>query len=164
MQVKIMTLEFYDWGRKEYSIVGGTSNSTAPLTLSSKIKDIIKDKVFCDLGCGEGDFALCCKRFASKVIAVEMDPDRAEIARMKGLNVIEGNLLSMNIPDADVYYIWIGYKTGIVYDRIVKGKTVILGPQVSLREWVDSLKATKKSMEYIRNGIKMTFDWYVIVK
>ena len=160
-----MTLEFYDWGAKPVTI-DGTSSAIAPLTFSDKIKDIIKDKLFCDLGCGEGDFALCCKRFASKVIGVEMDPDRAEIARMKGLDVIEGNLLSMDLPDADVYYIWIGYKTGIVYDRIPSGKTVILGPQVlEVKDWAESIPGViKNTMEYIRNGIKMSFDWYVIVK
>jgi SAM-dependent methyltransferase len=161
-------LESYDWG------VLHTGNETndlrTPLTLSDRIKDLITGKVFCDLGCGEGDFALCCKRYAKQVIGVEFDPDRAQIARMKGLDVIEGDLLSIPLPDADIYYLWVGRKGLMVLDRIPKGKTVIWVPQVDQQGIVDGVMKSIKlkhntekfTMDYIRSGIPMTWVYYVM--
>jgi SAM-dependent methyltransferase len=150
-------LEHYDWG-----VLPSTRNETSevrtPLTLSDKIKDLIAGKVFCDLGCGEGDFALCCKRYAKQVIGVEFDPDRAEIARMKGVDVIEGDLLTIPLPDADIYYIWIGRKGIMVLDRIPKGKTIIWVPQIEQRVSADN----RYTMDYIRSGIPMTLVYYVM--
>ncbi|MFA5013912.1 MAG: hypothetical protein WC549_00025 [Actinomycetota bacterium] len=107
----------------------------SPLVIVEAIKDIIKDKVVCDLGCACGDILIRMKKYAKDVIGVERDIDRAIIARSRfGLNVIKGDILQDSIPEADVYYLWV--VTGIVrkvLDRIPRG-TVIIGVDCTYNE------------------------------
>ena len=160
-------LENYDWGYSRLGISNAsTSGVRTPLILSDMIKDTIKDKVFCDCGASEGDLAVCCKRYASKVIAIDFDEDKAEICKMKGIEGIYGNLLTMDLPDADVYYIWIGRNSLQVYEKIPSGKTVIFGNQIGeVKEAIEKLpNIVSNSFQYIRDTIPMTFHWYIIKK
>jgi SAM-dependent methyltransferase len=162
-----MNLDNYDWGFSALcSTVNGTNGIRTPLTISDRIKQDISGKVFCDLGCGEGDFALCCERYASQVIGVELVPERAEVARMKGLNVITGDIL-LKLPEADVYYCWVGVKVRQLYDMIPVGKMIIFGfgDPLDLKPWLEGLPGViHETMEYVREGIKMTFNIYKVKK
>lgn len=161
-------LENYDWG---FSTLNNTNNGTnglrTPLIVSDLISQDILGRVFCDLGCAEGDFALCCKRYASQVIGVERDTERAEVARMKGLNVITGDILCIELPIADVYYCWIGREALKVYEKIPSGKKIIfgIGNPIDMRGWLESLPNVKhKTLEYIRETMKMTWNLYITIK
>ena len=160
-------LENYDWGYIKLSTTSNYTNGLrTPLILSDMIKDTIKDKVFCDLGCSEGDFALCCKRYASHVIAVDIDKDKVEICKMKGLDAICGDLLTMEIPEADVYYIWIGRYSLQVYERVKYGKLIIFGNQAGeTKEAIERLpNIVKNSFPYTRDTIPMTWLYYMKMK
>ena len=79
----------------------------SPLAVIEAIKDIIKDKVVCDLGCAYGDLMIEMQKYAKEVIGVEVHDEAAKGAINRGLNVIEGDMYKIDIPQADVYYLWI---------------------------------------------------------
>ena len=72
------------------------------------IKSTIENKKICDVGCNNGKTALSLKKYASEVIGIEKDSSLAIQARQKGIEVIEGDILSISIPSADYYFIWYG--------------------------------------------------------
>jgi hypothetical protein len=74
----------------------------SPLVVAEKIKDIINGKVVCDVGCAYGDLMIELSRHCRKVVGVEHEFARAEAARSRGLEVSDGD-----IPEADVYYVWV---------------------------------------------------------
>lgn len=77
-----------------------------PEAVSAAMKDLIKGKVVCDLGCAEGDHLAFLSRYARKVIGVENDAARYIHAVNRGFEVVVGNYLSCELPDAEVYYAW----------------------------------------------------------
>ena len=78
----------------------------SPLVVVEAIKDIIKDKIVCELGCACGDLMIEMSQYAKEVIGVELDPDRVKIAKERNLNVIESNVYDDPIPEAEVYFFW----------------------------------------------------------
>lgn len=92
----------------------------SPLTIAESIKDLLKDKVVCDVGCAAGDLMEAFKPFCKKVIGVEKNEEQARVAIGRGLEVTIGT----EIPPADIYYVWVtsgnvenimkGIKSGIV--------------------------------------------------
>jgi len=76
-----------------------------PLALAEALRPFVKDKVFCDLGCGAGDIAELLVPYAKKVIGFEKSGGRNNEARGRSFELVTGNLLE-SIPDADVYYNW----------------------------------------------------------
>jgi len=74
----------------------------SPLKVAEALKDIIKDKVVCDVGCACGDLMVEFSKYANKVIGIECDKEKSEIAKKRGFQVVD------IVPNADVYYVWIG--------------------------------------------------------
>lgn len=106
----------------------------SPLSVVEKIKDIIKDKVVCDLGCACGDLMVEMQKYAKEVIGVEIDRERFEQCQRKGLNVIWGDVFKMEIPKADVYYVWLENKLTPQIPQIMKPGTWILAADPSILE------------------------------
>ncbi len=80
----------------------------SPKAISESIKEIIKDKVVCDLGCGEGDNMVFMSKYAKKVVGLEYS-DRINPAIERGLDVMRGDYYELDFddfPKADVYYFW----------------------------------------------------------
>ena len=73
----------------------------SPLNIAFVLKDIIKDKTVCDIGCACGDLLIEFSKFCKNVLGVERNKDHLYVARARGLVVNENE-----IPDADVYYVW----------------------------------------------------------
>jgi|TARA_R110000824_G_scaffold2570_4_gene11828 hypothetical protein len=78
----------------------------SPIAVSDFVKDIIKDKRVCELGCAEGDNMVFMARYAKEVIGLEYDDSRLRVAVERGLNVIKGDYYKDKLPPADVYYFW----------------------------------------------------------
>lgn len=78
----------------------------SPMAVSEAIKDLLQDKVVCELGCAEGDNLAFMGRYAKRVLGVEMKRNRYKHAKQRGFEVVVGNYLEIDIPDADVYYYW----------------------------------------------------------
>ena len=77
-----------------------------PKVVADFISDLIKDKIVCDLGCGEGDNMVFMSQYAKEVIGFEYDKGRGSHAEEKGLNVIYGDYFKDDLPPAEVYYFW----------------------------------------------------------
>jgi hypothetical protein len=84
----------------------------SPLGLAEATQDIIRDKVVCDLGCGEGDQMREIQRYAKRVIGIEKT-SRANLA--EGLDVTLGDWTQF-MPEAEVYHMWIN--PFVIYDAI----------------------------------------------
>jgi hypothetical protein len=78
----------------------------SPQIISETIKDIICDKVVCELGSAEGDNLVFMSKYAKKVIGIERDLKRHEKAVARGLDVRVGDYKLDPSPEADVYYFW----------------------------------------------------------
>jgi SAM-dependent methyltransferase len=100
----------YRFSWKRWVNAGTDDFSTSPLVIAEMVKEIIKDKKVCDLGCRKGFLLSAFKKYAKEVVGVEKDENFCEICRKKGLNVINGDIFEIKIPDADVYYFWLNEK------------------------------------------------------
>ena len=100
----------------------------SPAVIAEVLKYIIKDKVVCDMGCGQGDLMLSFQKYAKKVIGIEKSPMCCRTCRKKGLEVIEGDYCNVDFPEADVYYFF-SYFENIkpAIERIKKGIIIITG-------------------------------------
>ena len=78
----------------------------SPIALVEAVKDIIQDKIVCDIGCGEGDILWLMKTYAKDVIGFEIDKNRYIHARNRGLKIIVGDYYKDTLPKADIYYCW----------------------------------------------------------
>ncbi len=86
----------------------------APYSPSDKkvlwlISPYVKNKIVYDLGAGEGVLILNLAKEAKRVVAVEIDKDRAEICRSKGLETIEADYMSLDLSPAEVLFVFQGY-------------------------------------------------------
>lgn len=77
-----------------------------PPEIADLIKDIIQDKVVCDVGCGGGSFMVALSGYAKEVIGIEEEPEWAEVAAEKGFKIWSENAFFYPLPEADVYYLW----------------------------------------------------------
>lgn len=77
-----------------------------PLAVAELIKDIIKDKVVCDIGCGKGELMKEFSKYAKRVIGIESDGEIAQYVRDLGFFVIGEDSFYNELPKADVYYAW----------------------------------------------------------
>jgi len=99
---------FYNFFWEEIWVKADTNDlSTSPKVVAEIVQEIIKGKKVCELGCRKGRLLLEFAKYAREVVGVEKDKNFSEICRKKGLNVVNGDIFDMNIPDADVYYFWL---------------------------------------------------------
>ena len=92
---------------KKWVSVNTDDFSTSPLIIAEMTKEIIKGKKICDLGCRKGFLLSAFKKYAGEVVGVEKEKIFYKICKKKGLNVINGDIFEIKIPDADVYYFWL---------------------------------------------------------
>lgn len=74
----------------------------SPAALVESVKDIIQDKIVCDLGCGEGDILFLMKPYAKKVLGIDVKSPHSS----RGIDIIVGDYRDGLIPYAEVYYFW----------------------------------------------------------
>ncbi len=96
----------YEILNKKYRQMDTRDFATTPTIVAEFLKDIIQDKVVCDIGCRKGYLMLDFAKYAKGVIGIDNDENCLKICRKKGLNVIKGDFETMEMPGADVYYIW----------------------------------------------------------
>lgn len=98
----------------------------SPLIVAEAIKDIIKDKTVCDVGCGEGDLMKEFAKYAKNVIGIEKNPDRLKVAVSNGFNVRGGDA-RIRLPEADVYYVWMGRIFMTEVTPLIENKMIVFG-------------------------------------
>lgn len=95
----------------------------SPLVVAEAIKDLIQDKVVCDVGCGDGGLMIELAKYAKEVKGIDNDCDKINTAKKLGLDVGCCDAL-IRVPEAEVYYVWVG--SGIENKLALPG-TVIYG-------------------------------------
>ena len=108
---------------------------STPDEVADLIKDIIQDKIVCDVGCGDGTFMKAMSKYAKYVMGIEYDEENCKIAMKKGFNVFFYDtffvpLHSYITPMPDVYYLWTRDEMGVYLKAKEEGThgTFILGP------------------------------------
>ena len=123
-----------------------------PEEISDLIKDIIKDKVVCDIGCGGGSFMKHLAKYAKRVHGIEEEEEWAKIASEKGFEVMAENAFSFPLPKADVYYCWSKDAMGIFLKAKFEGTkgTFIFGNTVrkSLLDFINTLNPEVRGTDF----------------
>lgn len=123
-----------------------------PPEIAELIKDIIKDKVVCDIGCGGGSFMKELAHHAKKVIGIEEEREWADYTASRGFEVMAENAFSFPLPEADVYYCWSKDAMGIFMKaRFEKTKGVfIFGHTVRkcLLDFINTLNPEVRGEEF----------------
>lgn len=102
----------------------------SPLVVIEVLRPYIEGKVVCDVGSALGDIALKMKKYAKYVSGIEIDEERAEYSKKRGLDTRKGDALDL-LPLAgkvDVYYMWMDFKlTRRIFDAIDYGVVIMAG-------------------------------------
>ncbi len=131
-----------------------------PSGVAKMIKDIIKDKVVCDIGCGNGNFMMAMSKYAKKVIGIEEIESRYNEAKNKGFEVIFSNSFFDKLPEADVYYSWSRDTVGQYLKAKAEGKKGIFIFGISGRPFFNEFIKTIKDVEVRRSR---WLNWCVYV-
>jgi len=81
-----------------------------PLALVEPVKEYIRGKSVCDIGCGAGDILIEMEKYASSICGVEYDlniKSALDNRRIKRGFIKWGSVLDIDFPICEVYYIWI---------------------------------------------------------
>jgi hypothetical protein len=113
---------------------------STPKEMYEFIARFAKDKVFCDLGSGRGHILKAMDGIAKELVGTEIckDVDRSNseyIESWKKYNVLEQDF-TVDLPEADVYYMWVGDPKKR-YEAIkgkLKGKIMLIGAHKGTRE------------------------------
>lgn len=109
--------------------------------IAEAVRNIIKGKTLLDIGCGDGEQVKAFSKYAF----------------VSGVDIKEGfNALIDEIPEADVYYIWINplKENKEIADRIKKG-TIILGANPDNNE-VNRLEGQLIEVQYDKGRFNLT--------
>lgn len=123
-----------------------------PPEIAELIKDIIQDKVVCDIGCGGGSFMTAMKPYAKEVIGIEEEESWALNASNRGFKVYAENAFSYPLPEADVYYCWSKSAMGVYLKAKFEGTkgTFIFGHTVRqpLLRLIDSIQCEVRGGDF----------------
>lgn len=130
----------------------------SPLAVAEVVKDLIVDRTVCDIGCGQGELMEAFAQYASSVIGLEEVSEVVQIARAKGLEVIETNSFFDKLPQADVYYLWTKDCMGIYLKALYEGTkgTFIFGDSIrpSTRKFLREIADESRDVDGFRIYIK----------
>ena len=129
----------------------------SPLAIAELVKDIIQDKVVCDIGCGQGELLLEFAKYAKEVFGIEEEDEVAQIAGAKGLKVHRMNSFFQELPKADVYYLWTKDQVGVYLKARHDGvkATFILGHSIR--------PATVKFLESLNAEVRAVDDFKIYI-
>lgn|SRR3990167_4213869 len=115
-----------------------------PNVVANFIRPMIQDKIVCDIGCMVGVFMDSLKKYAKEVIGVEVEEREYNIAKKRGHNVIFGDGARIELPKADVYYVWVHKDMFIPIIENIKNGLIITGaywPYPELQEYLNKMGA-----------------------
>lgn len=126
-----------------------------PREVADLIGDIIKDKIVCDIGCGEGNFMLSMARYARKVKGIEEEKYLVDSAVAKGFEIFPMNFWFQELPSAEVYYSWTKDSMGVYLKAKHEGTKGIFifghSERPSTKKFLEELVAEKREI----NGFKV---------
>lgn len=89
----------------------------SPIEIPELVKEYVRGKTFCEIGCGDGDLLRQFAKYAHKAIGVEMNPARfpqldvleeevRNIKIIKGDALTRGKAILNELSHYDVYFVW----------------------------------------------------------
>ena len=86
------------------------------LDIVDHFKEIVKDKIVCDVGCGSGDILeyLRLRKMCKQVKGFEINKARYNVSRPY---ILFGDVFKRGLPDADVYILWLG--SNFPYEKLL---------------------------------------------
>lgn len=128
-----------------------TLEGVTPPEVAELISDVIKDKVVCDVGCGEGTFMEALRdNGAKQCIGIEEEEAWVVTASHKGFPVFHGSSWFQPLPTADVYYLWTRDAMGVFLKAQYEGTkgTFVFGHTVrkSLSDFLKDLGGEKREL------------------
>ena len=130
----------------------------SPLDMIPIISSYVKGKTVCDIGCGAGDLLYEMRRLGltDDIIGIENDDwvhwAIKEFETHDREFLINADFTSIDIPEADVYLIWVGF---VCYEGIIKR----LPPSViidTVNHFGDGHKETMSKLTLVE---KITYDY-----
>ena len=130
----------------------------SPIEIPEILKNYVKDKVFCEIGCGEGDLLRIFAKYAKKAYGIERTPEYFPALdklddEMDNVEIIKkyveiypkdhpyyagGDLKIEDIPKADVYYFWISEGADeILLDKLPES-TMIIHKEGFKKNWLEN--------------------------
>lgn len=124
----------------------------SPIEIPGLVKNYLKGKTFCEIGCGEGDLLKEFAKYADKAYGIEHNSDYFQaldkvndehdnIEVIKGFISIypnqEGDLKIEDIPKADVYYFWISEGTDEILIDKLPPSTIIIHKAGFNKPWLE---------------------------
>lgn len=139
--------------------------SISPNAVITTIGPIIFNKVVCDLGCGSGEFMQGLQNAgAKKVIGVERLKELCDKASNKGFDVINDDIVTMELPFADIYYDWTPLPSALdVIDKI-KDAIVIVGNMPHINNELDKYEGIRLNIKHDERNIEEIFQITIIDK
>ena len=70
------------------------------------MRELIRGKTICDVGCAKGDMVMQFSRFAAYAFGINDNKEEVDIARGREVDVLYGDALKMDIPAAHFYFFY----------------------------------------------------------
>jgi hypothetical protein len=126
-----------------------------PPEAADLVQDVLQGKSLCYIGCADADFFAACKQYVTSIVCIDsQESSHVQKARDAGFAITIGDPLTADIPDADVYFIWIG--SGRVERQVagrLQGKTVLFGDKSAAEfGYISDLKPVYRTMMCIREN------------
>jgi hypothetical protein len=102
----LMLYDFYKKVKGKYLRITDKYYDVSPSLIADYLKDIIKDKSICDLGCRKGHLMKQFLKYTKDVLGIELEKEYYNACVKEGLNVIYADYYKVDLPRADIYYIW----------------------------------------------------------
>ncbi len=95
-------------------------NFRYPMGCTYAIRDLIQDKTMIHIGSGAGDLDMEFTKYCKTLYSIELNTDDFKISKNRAYNpycknhyIIQANIFEYDIPSADIYYFWCGYRIDI---------------------------------------------------
>ena len=109
----------------------------SPIEIPELVKEYVRGKKFCEVGCGDGDLLRQFAKYAHKAYGVEMNQARFpqldilveetnNIKIVKGDILTRGNVILNELSRCDVFFTWTRLRLDKeIFKAIPKGRTII---------------------------------------
>lgn len=78
----------------------------APMAIVEVLRPYVEGKTYCELGTHDGDIMLEVSKYAKSAVGIEWGPIQYDSCISKDLNVMLGDFNKIDVPKAEVYFIW----------------------------------------------------------
>lgn len=127
----------------------------SPIEIPELVKEYIRGKIFCEIGCAEGDLLRLFAKYAKEAIGIECKPrffpKLWELeSEYFNVRIIQADALRMSIPKCEVYYFWCRPNIDKELIRILPPSTMMIHKTLANKWWLElKFGLYKGTTEYI---------------